>query len=286
MKLKNSAGIVTHSIYRVIDRLYKLFLLCQEMWQNLQNLENDLANMDASNPDYAEIRSDSREKMKILWNLVLIALSLGIDYVLIYQPLEILSSIYGLPIYIKYAVPAILIILELGIAYRQILNQRDGEPGAWAMRNVQFLVIVILVGLSILLIVFTLQGYDPAFDGSSFLGFFTGTVLFQLCLLFSSILLHLFLIKNAEILSETFGYFRYIFSRASLMYRINGLNKKYAKKAALYKEDCRQLIHKISAFKSEYPESKVQFETAMPEEFINSINTVMGRTVLDYEAMP
>lgn len=281
---KHASNIAELAIHKMIDSLHQLFLLGTTKKEKIDELIEKRNSLDENNNDYCEIRQDKRENMKLWWQLVLIFCSIVIDFVLVYQPMDIICNTFNLPALMKYLAPMFLIILEVGIAYSQILHHRHLQRSTWFMRNLQYLVIVILGAFSALLILFTVNNYNPSIDGS-FLGFVTGTILFQLGLLCASIMLHVWLIRNAELLSETLAYFLYILERKNLSSKIAKLEKMNKEKHSIdFKNASRELIRKIELFKRDAPGADVHFEKTMPLDLIKAINQVMGKTVFSIES--
>lgn len=282
---KHEMTIAENAIYRLIESLYQLLLLGITKKEKLDTLKKNCATLDANNEDFAAIRESTRESMKKYWYLILMIICVLIDFFLLYQPMDILCSTFYFPTWIKYAVPIMLISLEVGIAYSQILRQRDARHSPWFVRNLQYLVIVMLIAASTLLIIFSIESYNPAIDHISFIGFLSGTILFQGLLLCASIMLHVWLIRSAEILSETHAYFMYLVAWKKLAAQIEHLEKENKETLAPnFKKDSQHLVYQIGLFKRMYPDADIQFEKAMPEDLIRAINIAMGKMIFSEEA--
>jgi hypothetical protein len=280
----HTARIAEMTIHRLIESLFQLFTHGRTSNGEVIKLKDKKQMLDTNNPDYTEIIEDRRENMKMYWRVLIIFLSIGVDFLLSFQAMTILCEEFSLPEILKFIVPAFLIAVEIGISYFQILNQRIGEHSSWLVRNAQYLVLLILTGLTILVIIFSIQMYNTSSDGMSFLAYLAGTVLLQTALLVASIMLHLWLIRNAEAIAETLAYFHYKIDRNNLVRKINRLERKNKKKYVhAFAAGAYKLVQKIEFFKQEYPGANINFTKTMPASLATAINQVMGKDVFIIE---
>lgn len=276
--LKHSVTAAEQAIHRLIEGLLNLFTICKARNEELAKLKEQVQQLDDNNPDFHEMLEDRRENNKMTWRLIIIALSIAVDFFLLYHAMTILCEQFGLPGFLKFAVPAFLIIVEIGVSYFSFIQQRSGERGSWLSRNLQYFVLFILVGLSVLVIVYSIQGYNAAIDGISFSSFLTGTIVLQVALLISSVMLHIWLIKNSEAIAETFAYLQYKSDRKKLTNKIEKLEKENRKKYhPEFTKRTHHLVQNVESFKRHNPEANACFENTMPSELIRGINAVMGR---------
>jgi len=277
---KHAISIAEKAIHRLIEYLLEIFLVCKSTNEAIQTLKEQRQALDDNNPEYAADREDKRESMKMSWRLVIIILSIGVDFLLSIQAISILTDKFDLPSILKWVVPTFLIVTEIGISYFQILHQRDGGKGSWVVRNVQYFVLVILAAFSILVIVFTAQTYDASIDNISFIAFITGTIALQIALLVGSIMLHLWLIRNAEAVAEASAYFHYIIARRKLTKKIEKLeHKNKTANLPAFTKDTYKLVQAVEFFKTRFPYATANFEKTIPIELIRAINIIMGRNV-------
>ncbi len=281
---RHTARIAEMTIHRLIESLFQIFTHGRTSNGEVIKLKEKKQMLDTNNPDYSEIIEDKRENMKMYWRLLIIFLSIGVDFLLSFQAMTILCDEFSLPEILKFIVPGFLIAVEIGISYFQILNQRTGEHSSWLVRNAQYLVLLILAGLTILVIVFSIQMYNTSSDGMSFLAYLVGTLLLQIALLIASMMLHLWLIRNAEAIAETLAYFHYKIDRNNLVRKINRLERKNKNKYMHpFTKDAYKLVQTIEHFKQEYPGSNIDFNKTMPANLATAINQVMGKNVFTIE---
>lgn len=277
---RHTARIAEMVIHRLIESLFQLLTLGRTNNEEAVKLREKRQSLDDSNPDYAEIVDDRRENMKQYWRVLIIILSIGVDFLLSFQAMTILCDEFNLPEILKYLAPAFLIAVEIGISYFQILNQRTGERSSWIVRNAQYLVLLILLGLVILVIIFSIQTYNSSTDGISFLSFLVGTLLLQIALFVASLMLHLWLIRNAEAIAETLAYFHYKIDRNNLIRKSNNLDTKNKRRYLhVFAADAYRLVQKMENFKQEYPDATIDFAKTMPADLAIAINQVMGKEI-------
>jgi hypothetical protein len=277
--MKHASQAAANVIYRLIEALHDLLTFGKSKNEEIERLKKKRDNLDSANEEYANIIEDRRENMKMNWRIAIMFLSIVIDFALCYSAMIILCGLFNWPTILKFIVPAILIIAEIIVSYFQILHQRTGERAGWLARNAQYFVIMILVALSILVIAFTAQSYNPSLDGN-FFSFIIGTVLVQLVLLLSSISLHVWLIRHSEALAEAFAYLGFKNDRKQLTKRIEKLEKENKNKhTPRFVQDAQRLVQKVELFKRQFPGVPADFERVMSMDLIEAINRVMGRQV-------
>lgn len=283
-QIKHSTSTAEQTIIRLIEALLHLFTVCKSRNEEITKLKADRDSLDENNPDFHEIVEDRRENNKMNWRIVIMCLSICVDFFLLYNAMTILCEQFGLPGFLKIIVPAFLIIVEVGVSYFSAIQQRSGEPSSWLSRNLQYFVLLILIGFSVLVIMYSIQGYNAALDGMSFQSFLTGTIVLQVALLISSIMLHIWLIKNAEAIAETFAYFRYKSDRKKLTQKIDRMEKENSKKYLPdFTKRTHNLIQNIESFKRSHPDANPNFERAMPADLMRGMNQVMGKQVFFIE---
>ena len=240
------AGIGEQVLYRMIEALVHLFTKGKINNEELKKIRTQLLTLDENNPDYAEVNGNHRENMKLYWRLLIMVLSIGVDFLLSFQAMAIICDQFNLPRVLKFFTPMFLIIVEIGISYFQAIARRDGEHGPWIVRNAQYLVLLIMGGFTILVIIFSIQSYNEAIDGMNLLSFIIGTLLWQIALFVAAIMLHVWLIRNAEAIAETFAHFSYKMNRNKLTRKIRKLeefNQITFKQAFVI--DAHQLVQKM-----------------------------------------
>lgn len=275
------ATMAIRAIQNLVNDLLNLFLYCKSRKDEVAKLKSNVDELDEMNPEYHEILKDSRENTRMNFRFIILILSFFIDFFLLYEALLILCDQFGWPRILKYLIPAILIVLEVSISYFSIVQSRDEERSSRLSRKLQYFVLPILVGFSALAVFYHIESYNPEIDGISLIGFLTFRLLIQIVLLISSLMLHLWLIKNAEEMAEALAYLRYKSARRNLTSRINHIEDSNTSE---YYPRFTKLSHKYvndtGAFKRRFPDMNMDFASAMPQELIDGINTVMGRIII------
>jgi hypothetical protein len=246
----------------------------------LQRHSDHLQQLQSKNGDFAGQLHDRRETMNMWWRIGLCILSIFIDFMLCYESMQILCSKFGWPSELKYVVPIFLILTEIGIAHFQAIHKRNGVHAGWLASNVQYLVLAILVALAILTIVYSISAYNPAIDNMSFLSYCVGVILFQGILLIASIMLHVWLIKNAEEIADAIAFLSYKMQQGSTARKCNELNKSIATAdKSEFVSKSQQLVQKVKEYERMFTENPVDFSTTMPTRLIEAVNSVMGKEV-------
>jgi uncharacterized membrane protein len=276
-----------HAIQTIGNELLDLFLLCKSRNDELLKLKTEISTLDEENAEYHTMLHDARENMKMIFIFIVLILSFAVDFFLLYTGLDILSKQFGISSVFKFIVPIILIIIEVGISYFTTLQSREEDNSSLA-KKLQYFVLLILVGFTLIVIFFHAQSYNAQIDKVSFFKFMTLTVIIQILLLISSLMLHLWLIRNAEDITEAIAYLRYKQKRTFLEKRKLKIENENSN---IYHPRFTRLTHKfiktINAFKRMYPDSNIDFSAELPQELIDGINLVMGKKVIssDYEKM-
>lgn len=239
--------------------------------------------LDEQNPDYKEIREDYRERNKMSWRFAVLCFTMIIDFFLLFHGISLLCETLNLPEALKLIVPISLICLEVAISY--FSRPAKGILGNWQQRTgiskyLPYFVIIILIGMSLMVIFFSFMHYSQSVDGMSLADFLLGTVAIQITLLVASIMLHIWLIHNAEEIVEMFGYRKYY---AAYTKKTNASNKEDRKAKRKYKTFITQtseIATMIQEFKDRFPGASTSFSAIMPVDLINAMNLVMGRIII------
>jgi glucan phosphoethanolaminetransferase (alkaline phosphatase superfamily) len=274
--IPHSAQIMLSKIERMIEKLLRLFLLIKVNIEKLKELGIKLTSLDGSNPEYFAMLNDRRENNKMFLYIFVTFLSVFIDFFLLFNALTILCTEFNLPGFIKIVIPIFLVIVEIGVSYFSILKQRSGEDSSLITKYLQYFVIGILIAFSCLIVSYSVRGYNPQFDGKSFMNFLLSSAIVQIILLIPSIMLHIWIIKNAEDITEAISYYLYKIHRSRLIGEIEKLeaaNKDYWRQFV-------ELSHKYAqlkdAFRQKHPGVDAGFERTMPKDLAKAINMAMG----------
>jgi hypothetical protein len=268
-------------IQSLIKDLIDFYLRLKAHTGELLKLRMKLKTIDESNPEYYEILHDQRENNRMNFRFAIFILSNFVDFLLLNMALDILCDQFGLPKALKYVVPITLIILEIAISYFSTLLSRDEDKPSRLGRNLQYFVLPLLAGFSLLAIIYNAQSYNQEIDGMSLLAFMTFNTVIQLILLISSVMLHLWLIRNSEDLAEAISYMRYKVKRNKVVKAIDKIEKSNS--TILMPQFTRlthEYIRKTETFKRKYPDENIDFTITMPQELIDGINKIMGKKVI------
>lgn len=284
MKTSYKTSVAENALHRMIESLYRLFIVCKHTSQAISKKQETLQQLEQANQDYVEILNDHREKMKQYWSIILMILACAIDSIIAGQAMAILCELFGFPQILKYLVPAILVTVEIGISYLQALKLREGTRLSWIMRAIPYLVLFILVGFSILTITYNIQSYSPQFDGANRTVFIITTCIIQGMLLVASILMHLWLIVHSEDLAESINFFLFKRKHEKLskdIVKMEAKNKNENIKR--FTRDSQRFVQEYDRFHREQPQSGIDFTRTMPNELVKAVNMVMGKPVLALE---
>jgi hypothetical protein len=269
------------AIQNLVNDLLNLFLFCKSKNDELGKLRVKLDDIDKNNPEYYEILHDRRENTKMNFRFIVLLLSFFVDFFLLHEALIILCNQFGWCSFLKFIVPIILIIIEIAISYFSILNSRDEARSSHLGRNLQYFVLPILVGFSLLAIFYHIQSYNVEIDAVSLLSFMSFHIIIQIVLLISSIMLHLWLIKHAEDIAETIAYIRYKYERGRIVSEIERIeNVNTLRHYPQFTKLTHKYVKDTDAFDRKFPDMNMNFALAMPQDLIDGINNVMGRIVI------
>ncbi len=139
----------------------------------------------------------------------------------------------------------------------------------------------ILIGLSALVVLYSLINYEPAVNGNSIFWYAVGIILGQIFLLVGSIMYHIWLIRHAVEIAEMFGLGAYLLKWRNLTRKIEVLQKGNSDRYGPdFRHDTRNLVENMEAFKRDYPDSTANFDNTIPVDLATAINKVMGRRVV------
>lgn len=279
-----TTSIAETNLRQLAETLVKLFERCKSRIIELSKSKEQTEQLDSQNPDYVQIYNDRRERNKMNWLVAVVPMCFGVDYLLSLQPLSILADEWGLSPILKILVPIFLIGSEIIISYFQIQRQRNGEAGPWLVRNTQYFVILLLVALSAIVVVYSVQAYSKDTNIVDFLYFIIGIIIFQTVLLLVSIMLHLWLIRHSENIAEAFAFLGYKNEKTKLSNKIKKIEGENSK---IYLPEFATRVHSFirnnETFKRQYPDIEINFSETLPIDLILAINKIMGR---DYFSPP
>jgi hypothetical protein len=279
-KLSYSAKKAFAAICRLLETADSYLLSGVANSEQWATQKSELDKLDKANPEFFDSLDETRENIRRFWCIVVTLAGIFIDYFLLYNSMAILSGTSGLAVYFKILLPIILVFAEIAISYLATQRERNGEHRSWLSRNLQYFVVVVLISLSLVAFSYSVKGYDTKFDGSSFVGFVLDAAVIQLVLLICSVIFHLWIIKNAEEITEAIAYYRYKLSRLKIVKKMKDLESENKNKNSIgFKTVVSLLIQKIDSFKRDHPLADVKFENLMSGRLKHAINIAMGRTI-------
>jgi hypothetical protein len=246
--------------------------------------KNDLVTvrdaLDNNNADFKEVHEDKFSNFLNYSYLLTIFFSAFIDYIMLYNAVAIMTKGVIWAHYLKVFIPLLIIFLEMIVSYVCQVKERTGELRTWLGKSIQYFVLALLAGLCAMTCFYFAAGYSYEFDNISFTQFFTGIVIYQAILLVASILLHIWLIQNAENIVTAFAYILYKTKRDKITRKINDITRiNRDVYTPQFKKMATRLVKEIRNYNDTHPLYPYDFKHDMSDELMNAINTVMGRVI-------
>ncbi len=282
MKNQNRSAMHAQShIKDLIDRLLTLFMKCKNRENSLHTAEEKLQTIELNNKDFVDVGHEYRENNNMLWCLIILLLSVCIDYFLVNNGVTIICEITGLPHMLTYFVPPILVLLECGLSYfTSIDNRYHARNNSWISKKVPYLVLIINVALTILAVAFVYSGKSGIAGFFHALTYGTVVVIAQLILLAASMLLHIWIIKNSDLIADMLAYYRFRLARHELLKTKAAFEKALRTKLIpRFSKGARNLIETIEWYKKDFPNERHDFVSIIPQDLIAAMNKIMGRNV-------
>lgn len=274
---QHALKVALKKVYQEAATLVQLFNAGKSRNEELSQLNQSLTLLDDKNPDYKDIIGDQRESNKRNGMVFLLLATIAIDIVLSFQALSILCAQLGLPPIVKFIVPPALLMVEIIICYTQILNHRNGGRTSFVLNVAQFAVIVFLVALCVMGILNSAESYNQDIDKLGFLAYMFINSILQITLLVFSVLLHLWMIYNAEEIAESVAFFNYKLQRNKLTNAIKRIEQANNKRfIPQFMDQVHHWVRCNELFKLDYPDVKIDFSKTIPEELKAVINTILG----------
>jgi hypothetical protein len=282
MRNNSHAERIEHTIIcRLIDYLLSLFMRGKLLVDKIKKLQEKKVAIDNANQDYALIKEDHRESNKMFLFIIIAVLSVLLDFILIANPVAFIAKNFHLPYILIFVIPAVLVILEIGIAYTSILHHRTDEPRSWIGRNLQYFVIGLLIAMSVLLLIYFAQGYEKTTDGA-FIPFLLGHMFIQIILLIPAIMIHLWVVRHSEDIAEAVAFLRYLLQQKKVQNKINKYEKEYQEHLLpKYIKGTRTFVYKKERYEANYGDGG--FEKMVPRDLAESINKIMGRMIFSFK---
>ncbi len=281
MTSSNAADRFQLSIRKFIEKMLELLMKCRDRDEKIKKIQGQLKLLDEKNPDLYDLLGNTRENIKMYLCVIIWFLCILIDYFLLFNGLTLLTNRTNLILLLKVLVPIALVSTEVAISYFAILKQNSGERVSWLYKNLQYFVIGILIAISVVVIFFTGRGYNPQFDGNSYWSYVIGSVFTQVVLLIPAIMLHLWIIKNAEEIADAIAYFKYRYDRRKIVSEIELLEKVQRKDQKLFVQWVHSLVQQMDSYRRKHPNVPCNFGQNIPLILSKVINAAMGRRIFD-----
>ena len=272
------------NMHRFIERLYAMFITCRNTNDTITSSKDSLEQLEQANEEYVPLLHDRREIMRMKWRIAIIFLSAGVDYLLSSNAMPIIVEKFSMPLILSYAVPFFLIGIEIAISYFQSLRQRSASEESFFLNHLQYVVLIVLVSLTVLVVMFSLQSYNQTLDGP-FIPYLIGTVAFQVALLAASIMLHLFLIREAEQIMEAIAFMRFKREHDTLSKQLSRLRDHNGhNNLPAFTKDSQKFVQELDSFNRQFPDANIDFTKTMPADLLRAVNLAMGRKVFVIES--
>jgi|GEM_PF-5497509 len=272
-------------IHRMIETAIELFSICKRTNEEIERTKTDQQRLRDANVEYEDIIENKREQSNAVWLIILPILAMACDAVITYQAMSVAIEVFGIPSICKILAPLILVGIEIGVSYFQSVEQLEQHEDSWLMRNLQYIVILILIALSILTIMYSISSYSPLVDSIGYILFVIGTVAVQVALLVASVCLHLWLIKNAERIANAIIYLRHSSNYRRVAKQLSSLeHQQRHNNIPAFTKHSQKLIRLITEFNAVYPEQPLDAALLIPQEVLNGMNVAMGRKIFITES--
>ncbi len=283
-KLSHAAEIQYTRLMRLVSKLLHLVLVGKAREELLHVLYEKLTVLDLNNEDYRELLDNTRDQIKRVAYLIIGCISIALDFVLFYDGIDILVDQFRLPVLLKLAFPALLVVAEIIISYFLILRQRSREGHSWAYSRLQYFLLIFLLAFSVLPCISAANNFSPEIQKTSFLFYMLSTCLFHIIIFIASCMFHIFLITHSEDLVEAIACTVYMWKRKRLTKEIDRLKAchNYTNMPAFIKS-VNEFARDYDNFKQSYPDIDLGLERTMPESLKAAINSVMGRAIIATE---
>ncbi len=266
----------TQIIQYIEDRITPFFLSRRDLPERISKLNDKKSKLDTANPAFASMRQNLREYIRILIFIVTPCLCIFIDYLILLNGLNILCEKYSIGNFAKYASPVALVVVEIGLGYLAVVEQRNSIHRSWIGKALRYCIIGFLIAFSLLVIVYSSESYNPQFDGASKDSYLFGVAFVQIALLIPSTMLHIWVIRNSEGIAESIAYLIYESKWKKITRELKRMETRKRKDTVEFIKMVQRLIKAIEAFKNRYPEANADFNQLIPYDLAQAINRVMG----------
>jgi hypothetical protein len=271
-------------IHRMIEKVIDLFAACRRTNDELETMKEAQRLLHKVNSDYAIAVEDKRQYWNAVLLIVLVIFVIPCDAIITYQAMSIAVEVFGIPSICKHIAPVILVGIEILISYFQILNRRAQQEDSILIRFLEYIVILILIALSILTVMYSIASYTPAMDALGHSAFIVGTIAMQIALLIASLCLHIFLIKNAERITDGIIFLQYCKNHLRVARYVTELEwSQRHKNFPAFTKHSQQLILHLFEFNAKYPDQPIDVLILIPHDVLRAMNVAMGRNIFNID---
>lgn len=261
---------------RTSEQLYELDINRQQIATSIGENTAHLKTLEESNPDYIQQLNDSRS-IVFMWVLIVVSFcACFIDGIITNSAMAIICDQAGLPLSLKFAVPIVLVIAEIGISYAQARKEIEGEGGSFLARNVQYLIMLIIASFSVLVCGFTINGYSPITDGTNYSLFVFTTIAVQGGLLIASLAMHIWLIRHAHDITESIGFFRFRKIYRNTKNKVAGLHAEQKNCDQAFHKKAHRFFQDLYVLRDAHPAAAAAILHTVPLELRQSLQKSIG----------
>ncbi len=268
--------IVEQSLARITDRLMILQARRKQSSEEVVSKTKLLQKFENSNVEYTEQLTDRREVMLAYWRILLIVLAGLIDFIISINAMTLITERFSLNTNWKYVVPFLLVLIETGIAYTCSIKQREGKSQQWVTQKLPYAVLILLIGFTVLVILFELNAYNPETDGLNFFVFAITTIAVQLTLLSASVLMHIWIIQHSDDIAESISFLKFRFDHSSMRRAIDEQQKNNPQLEARFVSETQAFVRDFQSFKRYYPDDAHELLQTIPVALKIDMEHVMG----------
>jgi hypothetical protein len=279
MKQQYKQTAAEQRIDNAIERLWQLFLSGRSSNEAATSGNAKLTALETANSEFAEILGDRRETGKKIRDVIMVVIAIGIDLIISGQAVGILCEMLSIPDYYKYIFPVFLVTAEICLAAKQMQATRDNRSSSFVMNNLQYSILLILIACTLLVIVYSLRSYNASIDGA-YWSYVAGIILVQGMLLISALCLHLWVIRNADALADSFAFLRFKRDHTVLTKEIEKHERDATQQTKpTFVAEARRFVADVMQFNRTYPSAQVDFTVVMPVDLQEAINAIMGKQI-------
>jgi hypothetical protein len=223
---------------------------------------------------------NTRDFFKLIIDVILIGLAILADKILSVKGIEILFEKTGYVEIAKTALPVLVNILEIIVAYQAKLLIRDG---IWSERRgniIKYLVCILYAAFTVVSLGYVFVSYSPTID-PGFLLYALPQFIGQILLFIFSMFLHVTIIEHSEnIIMGFYGLYRSIKERKKV-HRNNEILRLGREEYTKFTSAAGELDKFMTRHRERFPEDDYEFSIGLAADVKDAANKVMGRNIFN-----